>query len=142
MPLGLAQQGPRLYLVCRYAGYDNERSLALHRILSAKATTIPFDRPKDFNLAAYDNDGRFGFGEGRCICLTFRISKDAGFHLTETPLSKDQTVTEAEDHYEICATVVDSAQLDWWLRGFGEEVWDVRREALEADLPGSVLVST
>ena len=34
MPLGLAQQGPRMYLVCRFDGYDNERSLALHRILS------------------------------------------------------------------------------------------------------------
>ena len=35
MPLGLAQQGPRMYLVCRYEGYDNERSLALHRFVSA-----------------------------------------------------------------------------------------------------------
>lgn len=26
MPLGLAQQGSRLYLVCRFKGYDNERS--------------------------------------------------------------------------------------------------------------------
>jgi len=32
MPLGLVQQGPRLYLVCRYRGFDNERNLALHRI--------------------------------------------------------------------------------------------------------------
>src|SRR5512143_649934 len=32
MPLGLAQQGPRMYLVCRFDGYDNERSLAMHRI--------------------------------------------------------------------------------------------------------------
>jgi hypothetical protein len=29
MPLGLAQQGPRLNLVCRFPGYDNERSLPL-----------------------------------------------------------------------------------------------------------------
>ena len=36
MPLGLAQQGPRMYLVCRFDGYDNERSLALHRILTAR----------------------------------------------------------------------------------------------------------
>jgi predicted DNA-binding transcriptional regulator YafY len=38
MPLGLAQQGERLYLVCRFKGYDNERSLALHRITSALAS--------------------------------------------------------------------------------------------------------
>ncbi|MCB1518491.1 MAG: WYL domain-containing protein [Hyphomicrobiaceae bacterium] len=135
MPLGLAQQGPRLYLVCRYDGYDNERSLALHRIVSARATTLEFKRPKDFDLAAYDDDGRFGFGEGRRVRLTFCISKDAGFHLLETPLSEDQTVTETDEHYDICATVVDSAQLEWWLRGFGEELWDVRREALDPSPP-------
>ena len=45
MPLGLAQQGPCLYLVCRFEGYDNERSLALHRIHKAQTTTQEFTRP-------------------------------------------------------------------------------------------------
>mgnify|MGYP002660822163 CR=1 FL=1 len=40
MPLGLAQQGPRLYLVCRFDGFNNERSLALHRIRKAEASTL------------------------------------------------------------------------------------------------------
>ena len=127
MPLGLAQQGPRLYLVCRYRGFDNERSLAVHRIISAKASTLTFDRPKDFNLEKYDNDGRFGFGEGRRIKLSFRIEKDEGFHLLESPLSKDQQVKELDDCYEIEATVVDSLQLEWWLRGFGGSVSNVNR---------------
>ncbi|WP_257266243.1 hypothetical protein [Endozoicomonas sp. ONNA2] len=38
MPLGLAQQGPRLFLVCRFKGYDDERNLAMHRMLSAHST--------------------------------------------------------------------------------------------------------
>jgi predicted DNA-binding transcriptional regulator YafY len=128
MPLGLAQQGPRLYLVCRYKDYDNERSLALHRIVSAKASSLTFERPKDFNLQKYDDDGRFGFGEGRRIRLSFRIDKDAGYHLLESPLSTDQEVKDIGEQFEISATVVDTAQLDWWLRGFGESVSDVRRE--------------
>lgn len=129
MPLGLAQQGPRLYLVCRYRGYDNERSLALHRILSAQASTITFQRPKDFDLKKYDDDGRFGFGEGATVRLSFRIDADAGSHLLETPLSLDQQVTELEDgRLEITATVVDSAMLEWWLRGFGEAISHVQRE--------------
>ena len=46
MPLGLAQQGARLYLVCRYAYgkggvYANERSLALNRM------ELPWDEPGD-----------------------------------------------------------------------------------------------
>ncbi len=120
MPLGLAQQGPRLYLVCRFQGYDNERSLALHRIVSAKASTLVFERPKDFDLQKYDDDGRFGFGEGKRIRLTFRITKNAGLQLLESPLSTDQQVKELADHFEISATVVDTAQLQWWLRGFGD----------------------
>jgi predicted DNA-binding transcriptional regulator YafY len=126
MPLGLAQQGPRLYLVCRFPDYDNERSLALHRITSARATAREFERPKEFDLQKYDNDGRFGFGEGKQIRLTFRITKAAGQHLLESPLSLDQQVVELEDHYEISATVVDSARLQWWLRGFGDAVRDVQ----------------
>ena len=127
MPLGLAQQGASLYLVCRFKGHDNERSLALHRMQKAHALTFTFERPKEFDLAKYDNDGRFGFGEGRRVSLSFVIDKDAGAHLLETPLSRDQTVEEREDGYKITATVVDSGHLEWWLRGFGDGVWDVRR---------------
>ena len=122
MPLGLAQQGPRLYLVCRFKGFDNERSLALHRIASAQASVTTFERPTDFNLEKFDDDGRFGFGEGKRIRLTFRIDRDAGQHLLESPLSADQQVRDLGEQFEITATVVDTAQLEWWLRGFGDQV--------------------
>ncbi|QKE37663.1 MAG: WYL domain-containing protein [Ferrovum myxofaciens] len=120
----------RLYLVCRFKDYDNERSLALNRIIAAKASTFTFERPKDFDLEKYDNDGRFGYGNGEHIKLSFRIDKDAGLHLLESPLSLDQQVAELDDAYEITATVVDSAMLEWWLRGFGDEVWAVNKEII------------
>ena len=97
MPLGLAQQGPRMYLVCRFDGYENERCLALHRIVTASASTLTFERPQDFNLKQFDDDGRFGYGNGAHTRLSFRIEKEAGFHLLESPLSADQTVVELED---------------------------------------------
>lgn len=131
MPLGLAQQGPRMYLVCRFEGYDNERSLALHRMRSAQATTFSFDRPTEFDLAQYDNDGRFGYGNGEHIRLQFRIEKSAGYHLLESPLSEDQQVKEVGDEYEISATVVDTDMLDWWLRGFGDAVQNAQRTPVE-----------
>ncbi len=128
MPLGLVQQGPRLYLVCRYRGYDNERNLALHRILAAEMSTLTFDRPKEFDLKKYDDDGRFGFGEGEMVKLVFRIERQAGLHLLETPLSANQQVVELEDgNLEITATVVDSAMLEWWLRGFADAVTNVQK---------------
>jgi len=119
MPLGLAQQGPRLYLVCRFDGFDNERSLALHRIAKAEMGAV-FVRPRDFDLKQYDDDGRFGFGEGRRITLVIKIDKATGQHLLESPLSADQKVEESVDSFEITASVIESEQLRRWLRGFGD----------------------
>ena len=130
MPLGLAQQGPRMYLICRFEGYDDNRALAIHRIRTAKESTLTFKRPKGFDLKQYDDEGRFGFGAGKKIRLTFRIQKEYGHFLPESRLSEDQTVKEIGDDYEISATVVDSAMLEWWLRGFGDAVTSVKRKSL------------
>ena len=129
MPLGLAQQGQRMYLVCRFDGYDNERCLALHRILSAKAPSFTFEPPPEFDLKQFDDDGRFGYGDGKKVKLSFRIEKEAGFHLLESPLSEDQQVIEEEETYRISATVVDSAMLDWWLRGFNDSITDIAKRS-------------
>ncbi len=131
MPLGLAQQGARLYLVCRFEGFTNNRILAIHRIRKADVSTIAIDRPKDFDLEKYADDGTFGFGDGKRIRLSFKISKQAGLHLLETPLSTDQTVTEWPACYEIAATVVESLVLDHWLRGFGDQISDVKQSSIE-----------
>jgi predicted DNA-binding transcriptional regulator YafY len=122
MPLGLAQQGERLYLVCRFRGHDNERSLAVHRIYAVKETGLPFRRPDGFDLQAYDDNGRFAFGDGKRVRIEFLIRKDAGLHLLESRLSADQQVEDAGEDYRIRATVTSTERLKWWLRGFGDEV--------------------
>jgi hypothetical protein len=100
---------------------------------AVEMSPFTFERPENFDLKQFDDDGRFGFGEGEKIRLTFCIDKDYGLHLLETPLSHDQQAVEHDDGtLEITATVVDSAMLDWWLRGFGEAVSDVRKEKVGA----------
>lgn len=74
---------------------------------SSRACTFTFERPKEFDLRKYDDDGRFGFGDGKRIRLSFHITREAGYHLLESPLSSDQQVKELQDHYEITAMVVD-----------------------------------
>lgn len=130
MPLGLAQQGVRLYLVCRFDGYDNERSLALHRLTKAKTTGLAFERPAGFDLKAYDDEGRFGVSLGKPIKLKIVVAKPAGLHLLETPLSDDQRVKELADDYEITATVVPTELLKRWLRGFGGQLKSVTPASL------------
>lgn len=132
MPLGLAQQGARLYLVCRFEGFDNERTLAVNRIVKAQTSTLRFERPSEFSLKRFDDEGRFGFGEGRNVRLSFRITREAGQHLLESPLSSDQRAEETSQGYRIAATVVDSLQLDRWLQSFGDEIWFVRKAAVRA----------
>ena len=122
MPLGLAQQGVRLFLVCRFEGFDDERTLALHRMQSAKDTGRTFERPTDFDLERYDNEGRFGFGEGKRIKLKIAVSDFHRLILEETPLSKDQTIERVRERNIVTATVVKSQQLVWWLRGLGDDV--------------------
>lgn len=132
MPLGLAQQDSRLYLVVRYDGYDNERTLALHRIHYCKLTNNKFQHPIDFDLQKYALDGRFNYGEGQYIILSFCIHRVCGQHLYETALSEDQKIELlSPEVLRVTATVVDSMLLDRWLCGFGRDIWDVRWESVE-----------
>lgn len=130
MPLGLAQQGARLLLACRFEGYDNDRSLSLHRMTLAIDTGRPFERPPGFDLQRYDDDGRFGFGNGETIELVFRLPVEAGLHLTESRLHKDQSVRQVGRQYEFRATVVKSEQLRWWLRSFGRQLTLIQPKTL------------
>lgn len=131
MPLGLAQQGPRMYLVVRFKGHEEERTLAVHRIQFAQATALEFQRPKDFDLERYDADGRFGFGKGERIRLSFTITEDSGRYLLESPLSLDQVATKLGKAYRIEATVVSSVQLKRWLLSFGSDISNVTTVSLK-----------
>ena len=73
-------------------------------------------------MAQYDDDDRFGFGSGKTIKLIFRIDKASGLFLTESRLSEDQGVVDLGEQLEFTATVVESARLVWWLRGFGKRM--------------------
>lgn len=108
-PLGLVQQGMRLYL----------------RITQAEASDESFRWPAGFDLADYCSCGDFGVSYGRKIRLSFRIDKACGQHLLESPLAADQTTRDLGDTLEITATVVETELLHRWLRGWGEKVGEV-----------------
>ena len=119
------QQGVRLYLVCRFDGYENERILALPRIVQAETSEESFSWPVDFDLETYCSGGDFGISHGRKVFLRFRMDKVCGQHLRESPLAADQTVCDLDDMLEITATVEETELLHRWLRGWGEKVSEV-----------------
>lgn len=123
MPLGLAQQGVRMFIPCRFDGYADTRNLALHRIQNAKCSTLGFQRPTDFDLQTYDDNGRFAFGNGGKISIHLWVNAELAFLLDESPLSTDQKMTPAlgpNGGSEVKATITDSALLVWWLRAQGD----------------------
>lgn len=128
-PLALVQQGPSTYLVVQYES-GAIRHLALHRFISVNVSTMQFERPK-FSLKMHIESQNFGFSSGKKIRLTFRIDKETGRFLTETPLSTDQTVKDYGSEYEISATVIESAMLEWWIANFGEDYQEIDRTYLD-----------
>ena len=55
----------------------------------------------------------------------------AGFHLTETPITKDQILKRLEDgRYVLKVKLPDTSQIRWWLLGFGSQVEIIRPKHL------------
>jgi predicted DNA-binding transcriptional regulator YafY len=125
MPLGLAQQGVRMFMPCRFEGYDDTRNLALHRIQSATCTNLRFQRPADFDLKTYDDNGRFAFGRGGQVAVHLWIKDELAVLLGESPLATNQVITPhvgRKGGSELIATLTDSSLLIWWLRSQGDGV--------------------
>jgi predicted DNA-binding transcriptional regulator YafY len=130
-PLGLVVRGNLLYLVCTLWDYQDLRQLALHRVLTANPTNKPVTRPAGFNLDEYIQSGEFQYPVGPPLQLKAKFSRAAAAHLVETPLSDDQVIESLDaNHVCVTATVHDTAQLDWWLLGFGSAVLVLEPPAL------------
>lgn len=116
-PLGLVQQAHRLYLVCRFDGYDNVRHLALHRMTSARVLDFPADRPKDFELDRYVKDRHFNYSNGRKIHLVLEFTNGVtANNLKETPFNETQTLElQHNGVWRLEADLDDTVLLDGWI---------------------------
>ena len=122
-PLGIVQRGAVTYLVATLYDYTDIRMFAVHRIQVAKVLDQPANTSEGFNLSQYISQGAFGFEESGAIKLIVRFKTAAAEHLWETPLSLDQQIAPDQSGWvRLQATVPDTAQLRWWLKGFGQEV--------------------
>jgi predicted DNA-binding transcriptional regulator YafY len=123
-PLGLVQRGLLLYVVCTIKSYSDIKMLAAHRIQAATLSAHTSKTPDGFSLDAYIATGAFGWdSDSQSITLKARFSAEAAVHLRETPLSKDQVITdESNGLVLVTASVQLTQQLVWWLLGFGDGV--------------------
>jgi hypothetical protein len=124
-PLGVVVRDGVIYLIATAWDYEDIRHFALHRMSRASVTDLSAKLPPSFDLQKYvEEDREFAYPESRKrIRLVLRFSADAAHHLAESQLSEDQALTPARDgRFKIQATVEDTQELRWWLRGFGDAV--------------------
>jgi len=122
-PLGLVFRGAAIYLVCTMWKYKDIRQLALHRIKDAKILDEEREIPKGFTLDHYIDEGAFGYPvKESLIKIEVAFDSAAAYHLYETPISSNQTISGTGKRVIIKATVNDSQELRWWLLGFGDQI--------------------
>ena len=124
-PLGLVLRGQIHYLICSMdEDKDNPRFLPLHRFTKAEWNGNTSYEPKGFSVDKYIKDNNLGYlYSNKSINLEAKFDRSAGFHLTESSLSKDQEITPLDDgRLLVKAKVSDTAQLRWWLLGFAGQV--------------------
>lgn len=124
-PLGLVLRGGIIYLIATAQGYRDPRHYTLHRMRSARLLDEPANVIGDFDLARYIEEEQ-GFAypvSDKTMKLRALFSADAALHLAESKLSEDQRITAKRDGRMLVeATVADTAELRWWLLGFGWQV--------------------
>ncbi len=140
-PLGLVVRDPVSYLVATLRDYSDVRQLALHRIEAAELLDEPVVPPAGFDLDAYIHEQRaFDLPEQEApVALHLAINSGVASHLAEAPLATDQTLEARGDGtWDLRATVPLTAQLRWWLLGFGRGVRVIEpptlREEIAAEL--------
>ena len=77
--------------------------------------------PEGFNLDVYTSELSFPIGADIKLKAQFNDRSDIE-RLRETPISEDQKITDKDNGWLLQATVGNSYQLRWWLRGYGERV--------------------
>lgn len=134
-PLAIVQRGAVIYLVCMFADYTDVRTLALHRIVQAQEQYEPARKCPGFDLDQYVASGQFGVVAGAPVQLRAVFTRQAGEHLYETPLCREQQLQVLDGGgLQLCATVPNTRALVWWLLGFGDGVVVHEPAALRAEM--------
>lgn len=125
-PLGVVLRGHVTYLVATLFDYPDVRLYAMHRFQRVEPMVgEAAHTPPGFDLERYAiEEQSLGYpGEHGVIELEATFFNNAGQHLTECSLARDQQVEAlAPGQHRLKARVLETEQLTWWLLGFGANV--------------------
>ena len=131
-PLGIVLQGVVHRLICTMDDSKDPRHLPIHRFKEARQNGHKAQRLQYFDIDSFIKDQNIGYLISvKPIKLEAIFQPMAGFHLTETPITKDQQLEQLRDgRYKLRATLANTSQLRWWLLGFGGQVEVVKPKSL------------
>lgn len=134
-PVGIVHRGRVSYLICSFENHiENFSYLPLHRFSSmTKLTEYSAHKGKDVKEVAEI----VGFPvSAKKMKVKLKFSKSSGGHapgnhLKESPISKNQKITETNDGFLIVEDEVDDIlEFRWWIRAFGDTVEVIKPKSL------------
>ena len=136
-PLGIVLMGIVHRLICTMdPDFKIIRHLPLHRFKTANANGETSIEPENFDIDDYlDKESLSFLRTEKKIKIELLFRGNTGFHLSETPVSKDQKYKEEKNgKIRISGTVADTEQLRWWILGFGENVEVIKPKILRDEI--------
>ncbi len=120
-PLAVVNKDGVIYLVCTLWSYTDIKQFALHRFTDAELLNEDINQPSGFNLQDYiETEHQFSYPlSSEPIKLKVLFTAASVEHLSETPLTENQTLSrQADGRILLAATVLDTEELRWWLSAF------------------------
>ncbi|MCW5601397.1 WYL domain-containing protein [Nitrosomonas sp.] len=139
-PLGLVFRGTVTYLVCSMGDNRSPIYLPLQRFVDAEMTEQERSVPSGFDLDVYIRKGKLDYLLGDDdLELELLVDEQVAIHLSESKLSEDQQLTLLASGQSLFkATVRDTGQLRWWLRGFAEQIEVLKPESLRQEFKETI----
>lgn len=133
-PLGMAFVDGLTYLIASLNRHESPVLLLLHRMQSVEILKKAASVPDGFDLDAYiAKELTFPVGGKIQLKVLFDDQSDIR-RLEEAPLAIDQQIVKRGDgRFELIATVEDTLQLHWWLKGYGARIEVVAPKSLRSE---------
>ena len=136
-PLGVVVRTGIIYLVATSWDYEDIRHYVLQRMSKPVLLDESARRMPGFRLSEYIRDQKqfsYPLSDQR-LHLQALFDSDVGLHLMESRLGSGHRTSVQEDGRVLVeATVSDTADLRWWLLGFGSGVEVLEPESLRTEM--------
>ena len=124
-PLGLVARHSVTYLLATVDDYEDIRHFALHRIKQCRESRDVYRVQKEFDIDEYLGQGAFGYRLGNeDIELVAKIGPEIAWLLSETPVSKEQSISLPDEDGKVILTAIvpNDLQTQWWIMAFGADI--------------------